>query len=445
MGEPYEIVAWENPTGTPGRCMRAVKEYSGEVPVVFRETPLAHAASQEDVCDTCLKALTTDVDQCSACKSVSYCNTKCQKAAWRGWHKKECKMMASLREEQGVKPTPTLLMTFRTLLACDGDLKHEFLSGLVHHLATMSQKRRDMYAQLTVLLNSMLKRAGMDELSMQDALELFAKLEVNSFSILSDTFSTVGQGIYKQASVVNHSCQPNMTVSFSGREMIAMPIKDIKAGEELTVSYVELASLAAERNDALQARYGFRCKCDRCEGDARSIEEEHDPARLVKGNEEISALIEKEKFEEALVMCMELLPSLDLYGDTHPMVGLHWLNVARLKWHFEDTEGTYEVCGNKNKDDFDVVTFFKAVCTERQIHFPASRCLSRQWYHIAITLFPFFSHFVHRQHCAHLLPQAGMMAVAILKLTVHPNNALLLQAADITSQAHRLKNRTGRM
>eukprot|EP01061_Rhynchopus_euleeides_P043949 TRINITY_DN7683_c0_g1_i1.p2 TRINITY_DN7683_c0_g1~~TRINITY_DN7683_c0_g1_i1.p2 ORF type:complete len:347 (+),score=108.67 TRINITY_DN7683_c0_g1_i1:1331-2371(+) len=346
MAAPYEVLPWTNPSNgkEDGRCMRATRDFNGEVEVVLKEEPVAHAARIEDVCDACLSALSGDVNTCSGCKTVMYCDQRCQKKAWKGWHKKECSMMASLRGDQDVKPTPTLLMTFRTLVACNGDLQHEVLQELVHHEDRMDQERRDTYAQLAVLLNSMCKRAGMAELAWPDALVLFSKLEVNSFSVMDRKNTTIGYAVYRKAASINHSCEPNMVATFAGRDIHLRPVRDINKGDELTVSYVELASLTSERNAELLKRYGFECACPRCSGTARAVEEEFPPSELAAGNQAISEMLDAQEFAAALTKCLELLPYMALYGcDMHPSVGLHWLTIAKLKWHLEDTEGTYEV------------------------------------------------------------------------------------------------------
>ena len=283
---------------------------------------------------------------CSRCKSMTYCNEACQRKAWKGWHKKECAMLSSLKKDEGATPTPTLMMTFRTLVKCASDLQGGFLGELVHHLDTMPQDRRDMYAQLAVLLNSMCRRAGMPELSMQEALTLFAKLEVNSFSILDKTLTTTAYGVYRTASCVNHSCEPNMVAAFSGRDVYLRPIRDIEKGDELTISYVELAALTETRRVELQDRYGFKCACTRCTGaEGQKMERDLPPTLLAEGNVLVSDLIEKKEFTAALTKCMDLLPFMALYGvDLHPSVGMHWFNIAKLRWFLEDTDGTYEVC-----------------------------------------------------------------------------------------------------
>ena len=39
----------------------------------------------------------------------------------------------------------------------------------------------------------------------------------------------------------------------------------LEAGDEITVSYVEIYAARAARQDALQSKKGFACACKRCE------------------------------------------------------------------------------------------------------------------------------------------------------------------------------------
>ena len=44
-------------------------------------------------CDACGKESITKLQGCGGCKSVYYCDKKCQQRHWNAGHKKECKMM----------------------------------------------------------------------------------------------------------------------------------------------------------------------------------------------------------------------------------------------------------------------------------------------------------------------------------------------------------------
>ena len=64
-------------------------------------------------------------------------------------------------------------------------------------------------------------------------------------------------GLYPVGAMVNHSCTPNAMQSFAGRRIAFRAIRPIAAGDEVTISYVELAATRAERRAALMAGYCF--------------------------------------------------------------------------------------------------------------------------------------------------------------------------------------------
>ena len=57
--------------------------------------------------------------------------------------------------------------------------------------------------------------------------------------------------------MLNHSCMPNAFQSFVGKRIVFRAIQPIAAGQEATISYVELAATRAERRAALLDGYRF--------------------------------------------------------------------------------------------------------------------------------------------------------------------------------------------
>ncbi|VEU42810.1 unnamed protein product [Pseudo-nitzschia multistriata] len=76
---------------------------------------------------------------------------------------------------------------------------------------------------------------------------------------------------YSIATKMNHSCNPNVILVYKtrgwGRDhpLVAyiVALKDIKEGEELTISYIDSEDPYEERQTAL-ANYGFICTCSKC-------------------------------------------------------------------------------------------------------------------------------------------------------------------------------------
>ncbi|KAG1680830.1 hypothetical protein FOA52_008163 [Chlamydomonas sp. UWO 241] len=86
--------------------------------------------------------------------------------------------------------------------------------------------------------------------------------------------ATSGSAAFMLASLLNHSCEPNIEVVFRRNSSVASftAARDIGAGEQLFVSYLDEGLPLAARRSHLEFGYGFTCKCVRC------VEEEADAA-----------------------------------------------------------------------------------------------------------------------------------------------------------------------
>ena len=74
------------------------------------------------------------------------------------------------------------------------------------------------------------------------------------------------------AALTNHSCQPNVRARLAGTqcapEIAFTALRDISAGEEIFVSYIDAGQSFAARRERLTATYGFHCRCARCQREA---------------------------------------------------------------------------------------------------------------------------------------------------------------------------------
>ena len=74
------------------------------------------------------------------------------------------------------------------------------------------------------------------------------------------------------ASLTNHSCQPNVRARLGGTqrapEISFTALRDIRAGEEILVSYTDASQGYAARRERLTATYGFHCRCAKCQREA---------------------------------------------------------------------------------------------------------------------------------------------------------------------------------
>lgn len=108
-----------------------------------------------------------------------------------------------------------------------------------------------------------------------EAAELLFIIQSNAHRITQFGGVPIGLGLFPLTSLMNHSCNPNCVHHFSlstaipntarsTPKLVMRALKDIKAGEELTYSYVDLYQSTASRRQQLRHAYFFHCECQRC-------------------------------------------------------------------------------------------------------------------------------------------------------------------------------------
>lgn len=86
--------------------------------------------------------------------------------------------------------------------------------------------------------------------------------------VLTNSFGLgLGCCIFLIASRFNHSCLPNCNHGWDGRlgRKFVHTDRDVKCGDELTISYFEETKWWSHRQAELQWKYCFTCNCEVCE------------------------------------------------------------------------------------------------------------------------------------------------------------------------------------
>jgi hypothetical protein len=123
-------------------------------------------------------------------------------------------------------------------------------------------------APMSFMLFSNIDKAffgGMDDVSLMT--ELYHKIRINSHAIMSEDYSEgpVGHGLSIQISALNHSCRPNTCPVFKGNVAEVRAMRDIAAGEEVTMNYILPYKPKAVRHQELAESREFICRCEWCE------------------------------------------------------------------------------------------------------------------------------------------------------------------------------------
>eukprot|EP00057_Strongylocentrotus_purpuratus_P014361 XP_011668835.1 PREDICTED: histone-lysine N-methyltransferase SMYD3-like [Strongylocentrotus purpuratus] len=205
--------------------------------------------------------------RCTRCSCVSYCNKSCQQGDWARCHKQDCKTLKRiypLPHSYSLQLLSQIIRKQRKSAPCTQDDEDCFpttVDQLESHHEKLSDTKRDEFKSLLLLL----KFCGEDVLPEPSSLlKMYGAIQCNEFSIMDNDLNGIAFAIYLRASMANHSCDYNCIVVFDERKLQLRTIKDVKDGEECTISYVDVINPAKERQAKLEEEYHFTCKCVKC-------------------------------------------------------------------------------------------------------------------------------------------------------------------------------------
>ncbi|VUZ48863.1 unnamed protein product [Hymenolepis diminuta] len=101
-------------------------------------------------------------------------------------------------------------------------------------------------------------------ISKEDFVQIFCKLQINSFDLTDAQGNEIGVALYKKSARFDHSCCPNAIVTFIGKEIKVIASEDISDSSKVRISYLNLLRPTSIRQKELQKRYFFICDCLRC-------------------------------------------------------------------------------------------------------------------------------------------------------------------------------------
>jgi SET and MYND domain-containing protein len=238
--------------------------------------------------------------KCTRCRACVYCSAGCQKADWTT-HKAECAALAELAETGRVLPTqmPMLRLLARTMNRLQVEdctpldratshprgegalLQGALLGALGTGNAVLSlETNREAHSEHHVLEYGQmasavlfLMRGGGGPVpgnptfvqpSAKAVIALFCSLKCNVFTQSDSEMRPWGIGLYPAAALLNHSCAPNAIASFTGSSLVVRTTQPVAAGEQVTISYTDVAAPSPMRRAQLQEGYFFDCACGRC-------------------------------------------------------------------------------------------------------------------------------------------------------------------------------------
>lgn len=207
--------------------------------------------------------------------------------------------------------------------------QQEQFRSLVSHSDTLSPQLLADVAQQVPVIQKLVGSANVDETrsTLEPSVfgkEIYARSMCNSITIWTDTLERVGMGLYVQASRLNHSCQPNCWTCFHGNNLFVRTLRKIQPEEELTISYIDLCTHYAARQQMLQEQYHFTCACARCTNERDNSSNNNSsnvPAELVtQAHATLRAADEMANEETRIAQAIQLLLQLQQQLQQLPQV-----------------------------------------------------------------------------------------------------------------------------
>ncbi|XP_054154934.1 histone-lysine N-methyltransferase SMYD3-like [Oppia nitens] len=357
--------------------------------VIVRCRPLVHTLSADQKskrCDHCFKQR-DQLQKCSNCKSMYYCDRRCQRQDWSGGcHRNECPVFSCgggggggddgvnqwLMDRDCDRFLLRLYLLTTTSTGCltdsqkagGGDDDHQLRRHKLDDDGCGRSSRRSLgdlmthYDEVAADTNrmryftEMSKRFTASGIDFDGELlfELFCKVCINSFSILNDELNPIGSGLYLSGSQFNHSCRPNAATVFNGTELEVRAVRQISDTDEILVNYLDLKMSATERRRKLREQYYFDCNCCQCLSSLASLtstssspitdpQQQQQQQQLIDNalaikqlDQEFDRLIDsKNDWQKCMQIGLETLPLYrQCYGDYHPDLTVQLVRVLKV-------------------------------------------------------------------------------------------------------------------
>ena len=236
--------------------------------IVIKEAPLVQGPSQitRPVCVGCLQGLEEQLQlECERC-GWPICSPLCQNS---NLHNAECQLTVnrgskvSLQHYFSPHPTYQCLTPLRCLLMKENEPgTWEKLMQLESHCDERqgSVQWRNDREGVAKFIPRFFK---CNEWSEEEILKICGIVQINGHEVPLTDPSYVA--IYNYASLIEHSCRPNLTKSFSPKgEVIFWATENIAAGEHLSICYSDILWGTANRQNHLMQTKIFKCDCVRC-------------------------------------------------------------------------------------------------------------------------------------------------------------------------------------
>ncbi|XP_077570070.1 N-lysine methyltransferase SMYD2-A [Stigmatopora nigra] len=251
-----------------GRGLRALRHFEvGEL--VFACPAYSYVLTETERgahCEHCFNRK-EDLSKCGKCKQAYYCNIDCQRGDWP-MHKLECVAMCVSGENwcpsETVRLVARIIMKQRITTERTSSERLLLLKEFQAHLDKMDSEKDEMNQTDIAALHHFYSEHISNIPDDQALIELFAQVNCNGFTIEDEELSHLGSAVFPDVALMNHSCSPNVIVTYKGTVAEVRAVKEISPGEEVFNSYIDLLYPTDDRKERLLDSYFFTCQCTEC-------------------------------------------------------------------------------------------------------------------------------------------------------------------------------------
>ncbi|XP_039873334.1 N-lysine methyltransferase SMYD2-like [Simochromis diagramma] len=255
-----------------GRGLRVTRPFKvGEL--LFSCPAYSHVLSVKErgcYCEFCFTR-TQHLARCGKCKKAFYCNVKCQKGDW-AMHKLECSAMVAFGENWCPSEISRLVARIlakkkmqKERCVCE---KMLLIGEMQSHTEDEDNEKREMTEADIARLHRFYSK-HLDVPDHKELLTLFSQVGCNGFTIEDDELSHLGTAVYPDMALINHSCLPSVIVTYKGTSAEVRAVQDMKPGDEVLISYIDLLYPTDDRNNRLRESYYFLCDCQECKSKSK--------------------------------------------------------------------------------------------------------------------------------------------------------------------------------
>jgi SET and MYND domain-containing protein len=119
----------------------------------------------------------------------------------------------------------------------------------------------------------------------------------NALTLITPTLDPLGIMVDPTLCHLNHSCDPNAYIMMDGPQVSIRTLRPIRKDKEIFISYIDATNPYHKRQEDLQSRWFFVCRCAKCQEKA-TLQEDHwlvpaDP-QFVLSKDEMAAIAESQ-------------------------------------------------------------------------------------------------------------------------------------------------------